>query len=221
MEFKILKEYIKKLVFRHTKLGVPRYSYNVEPEQLAEIISGIVSLSKNREKLNLLEIGVARGMTTRFIAEHIVRNKLAANFYCLDTFSSFTKSDLDHEIQQRGKDPSELNGFAYNDFQIWKRNFSEFEFIKAIKCDVGQFDFSNVVGGIDLVFLDVDLYLPTLKALRNMKNFLNDGAIVLVDDVADNNRWDGAFEAFFEFVSETGLDYQLVGNKCGKIIWDK
>ena len=115
---------------------------------------------------------------------------------------------------------SELSGFAYNDFEVWKRNFSKFEFINAIQCDAGKFDFQKIEGGVDFVFLDVDLYQPTINSLRNMKNYLNKGAILLVDDVADNNRWDGAFEAFFEFVKEEDVKYELIGNKCGKIIWN-
>ena len=160
-ELRMLKEYLKKLAFRYTKLGAPHYPYNVEPEQLSEIISGITLLSKNRKKLNLLEIGVARGMTTRFIAEHIERKNLDVAFYCLDTFSSFTSEDLDWEIKHRGKAKSDLVGFAYNDFEIWANNFSEFKFVNAIKCDASDFDFSNIAGGIDFVFLDVDLYKPT------------------------------------------------------------
>ena len=92
-----MKELLKKIAFRHTAMGTPKYEYNVEPEQLAEIISSIVHLGGKKNNLNLFEIGVARGMTTRFIAEHVMTNKLNAKFYCLDTFSSFTTDDLNFE----------------------------------------------------------------------------------------------------------------------------
>lgn len=216
-----MKEFLKKIAFRYTSFGAPKYEYNIEPEQLAEIISSIVHLGKNNKNLNLFEIGVARGMTTRFIAEHVARNRLNAKFYCLDTFSSFTTDDLNFETAHRGKSLSELNGFAYNDFEVWKRNFSKYKFIHAIQCDASKFDFQMIEGGIDFVFLDVDLYQPTINSLRNMKNYLNKGAILLVDDVADNNKWDGAFEAFFKFVEEEDIKYELIGNKCGKITWNE
>ena len=60
-----------------------------------------------------------------------------------------------------------------------------------------------------------------LNVLKNCKEFLNDGAIVLVDDVKDNNHWDGSYEAFFEFVREQNLKYEIIGSKCGKFIWNK
>lgn len=220
MAFRHFKEFSKKMAFRYTKFGAPRYEYNIEPIQLSEIISSITSLEKRKDNLNLLEIGVARGMTTRFIAQHITKSRLNANFYCLDTFSSFTTEDLNFEKEHRGKSLNDLYGFAYNDFEVWKRNFSGFEFITAIQCDASKFDFETIDGGIDFVFLDVDLYRPTIKSLRNMKNHLNKGSIILVDDVADNNRWDGAYQAFFEFVEEEKVQYELIGNKCGKIIWN-
>ena len=34
----ILTENIKKLIFRHTNFGKPKYKYNVEPVQLVELI---------------------------------------------------------------------------------------------------------------------------------------------------------------------------------------
>lgn len=215
-----MKEFLKNIAFRYTKLGAPKYEYNVEPEQLAEIISSIVHLGKKKNNLNLLEIGVARGMTTRFIAEHVQRNNLTTKFYCLDTFSSFTTDDLNFETTHREKNLNELRGFGYNDFEVWKQNFSKFEFANAIQCDAGKFNFHKIEGGIDFVFLDVDLYQPTINSLRNMKNHLNNDAIILVDDVADNNSWDGAFEAFFEFVREENVKYEIIGNKCGKIVWN-
>ena len=46
-----------------------------------------------------------------------------------------------------------------------------------------------------------------------MRNYLNDRAIVLVDDIIDNNRWDGAFEAFFEFVK---ISIFNIWNRCSK-----
>ena len=43
------------------------------------------------------------------------------------------------------------------------------------------------------------------------------GGILLVDDVKDNDTWDGSYEAFMEYVKENNLNYKLVGNKSGLI----
>ena len=66
---KIILEIIKKFIFNHTRFGAPSYSYNLEPIQLSEII---LSIEKIKDlKGSICEIGVARGMTSRFICEHL------------------------------------------------------------------------------------------------------------------------------------------------------
>ena len=66
---KIIIETIKKFIFNNTPFGAPSYSYNLEPIQLSEII---VSIEKIKNiKGSICEIGVARGMTSRFICEHL------------------------------------------------------------------------------------------------------------------------------------------------------
>lgn len=212
-----MKELAKKIVFRYTSMGVPKYPYNIEPIQLAEIVKGIdFTLKNNSIKGSLVEIGVARGLTSRFIVEHCLNNGYSNDFYCLDTFSSFTENDIVYEVDKRGKSRSELVGFAYNSFEIWKRNFSKYNFVKPIKCDASSFDFSKI-SPISFCFLDVDLYLPTKNVLKNIFPYLNTSAIVIVDDVMDNNCWDGAYQAFMEFTEENDLSYEIVGNKCGVI----
>jgi hypothetical protein len=207
-------ETIKKFIFRYTKLGAPVYAYNLEPLQLAEIIN---SLDKLKEVDGCIcEIGVARGMTTRFISEYLQELKKIPNFYCIDTFSSFIKDDINYEIEHRQKKKSELTGFSYNNFESWKNNFKNYKFIKAIKTDVKNFDFQEIKP-IKFALLDVDLYLPTLSALQNLKKSMTKGGIIIVDDVSENNSWDGAGQAFNEFVKENSLKFRLVGKKCGII----
>ena len=81
-------------------------------------------------------------MTSRFIAEHLMNSIINNNFYCIDTFSSFTQKDLNYEIENRCKSKRELLGFSYNDFEKWKKNFFEFKNVKPLKADVNSFDFN-------------------------------------------------------------------------------
>ena len=92
-------------------------------------------------KGSIVEVGVARGMTSRFVAEPVARQGYDCDFYCVDTFSSFVGEDLDFEVERRGKRRSDLAAFACNDFEIWQRNFRELPFVGAIQADAGKFDF--------------------------------------------------------------------------------
>ena len=212
---KKLTELIKRLIFRHTNFSKPSYKYNVEPAQLSELIKSIDRLATGR-KNTIVEIGVARGMTTRFLAEHISLNNYNVDYFCLDTFSSFIDKDINYEVEKRNKNKKDLLAFEYNDYLKWKKNFQEYKFIKPIKCDCSTFDFSSIAP-INLCFLDVDLYKPTINTLNNIWDFMAEDSVIIIDDVKENNEWDGAFQAFMEFVNEKKLNYYLVGTKCGVI----
>jgi hypothetical protein len=167
---------------------------------------------------NIVEIGVARGLTTRLICEHLILQQMheKQTLFALDTFSSFTERDLQFEIEKRGKTRNELLGFAYNDYEIWKRNFLDFAFVKAIQTDCVDFDYRRI-SPIKLVFLDVDLYLPTTKTLPKVYEQLVKGGVILVDDVKNKTEWDGAYQAYIEFCQSIGISPKIIGNKCGLI----
>ncbi len=209
-----IKDFFKKIVFNYTNFGKPNFPYNLEPSQLSEIVFSLDEV-ENIEGC-ICEIGVARGMTTRFICEHINNKSKNTKFYCIDTFSSFEKEDINYEVKSRNKNKSDLIGFSYNNFKRWKKNFEEFKFVNPIKADVKKFDFKKIKP-IKLVILDVDLYVPTITALNNIKGCMSKGGILIVDDIKKNERWDGAEQAFYEFVRKESLDFKLVGNKCGVI----
>ena len=214
-----IREMTKSLLFRNTLIGKPAYDYQLEPIQLAEIVFGLEVIMEGRTSpATIVEIGVARGMTSRFIAEHIRASGHDVRFFCIDTFSSFTDEDLTHEETCRGKSRNDMALFAYNDFTAWKRNFREFEFVTPIQADAGRFDYSKI-GPIDFCFLDVDLYRPTLSALDRLWPNMADRSILMVDDVNEHDPlWDGAHEAFMEFARERELPFRLTGKKCG-VLW--
>jgi O-methyltransferase len=208
-------EVAKKFAFRHTSFAGPRYSYCVEPIQLTTLINEIERLKPVRGCV--VEIGVARGMTTRFLAEHFIRNKISdTKIYAIDTFSSFTEDDLQHEVNVRGKSLTALKRFSYNDYEVWAKNFSEFPFVRPIKTDCAAYDYS-VLKPIKLAFLDVDLYIPTKKTLPKLYENLVEGGVILIDDVLNNRTYDGAYQAYTEYCSEKNIVPTFIGNKCGVI----
>ena len=211
-----LKELAKSFAFKYTKFGAPNYSYNVEPIQLMTLVKEFERLKLTEG--NIVEIGVARGMTTRFMCEHIYKQKFdkSLHYYAIDTYESFTKNDLRYEVEVRGKSFVELQGFAYNNFEIWSQNFSHFKFVKPIKADCSHFDYS-MISPIKLSFLDVDLYLPTIQALFKIYDATIHDGVILVDDVEDNSRYDGAYQAYMEFCNQKNIKPLIIGNKCGVI----
>lgn len=213
---KTLKEKAKTLIFRHTSLAAPTYRYNIEPIQLAYLIIEIERL-KNVHG-NIVEIGVARGLTTRFLAQHIKNQNLdqSLKLYAVDTFESFTEADLAFEVSNRGKSLDALDAFKYNDYDVWKSNFTEFKFVVPVQSDCSIVDY-NKLGPIKVAFLDVDLYLPTQKTLPKLYSALVPGGVILVDDVLQGTDYDGAYQAYMEFCEAVGQTPEVIGNKCGVI----
>ena len=207
---------IKLLVYKGLNIGSPKYPYMVEPSQLALLVNELDKLKDSES--SVIEIGTFRGMTTRFLCEHITRQNLnSISYWAIDTFNSFTKEDVDFEVIERGKKRSSISsGFIVNDFDIFKKNFKDYPFLNVIKGNCTEVNY-EAMKPIKLVFLDVDLYLPTIKVLRRVFSLLEEGGIIIVDDVMENNTWDGAYQAYIEFCEELNITPEIVGNKSGII----
>jgi hypothetical protein len=213
---KSAREAVKSFTFRFTKLGAPTYRYNIEPIQLALLVNECERLRSSVG--NIVEIGVARGLTTRFLCEHIANQGLdkTLTLYAIDTFDSFTRGDLEFEVNERGKSLSELEGFSYNDLETWQKNFAQYPFVRALKADCALVEYGTIAP-IKIALLDVDLYLPTKKTLPKLYASLIEGGVILVDDILDKSVYDGAYQAYMEFCTDVGIAPYFVGNKCGVI----
>jgi hypothetical protein len=209
-----VKEIAKRIAYRHTRLGAPSYPFGIEPILLSCILQHMEKIQDST--VSIVEAGVARGMTTRFLLEHMRISELKNKYFAIDTFSGFVESQIVHEQEHRGKDASSMRLFQYNDFEIWKRNFVDFKQLIAVQADISSFDFSTVKP-IEVFVLDVDLYIPTIAALRNVWDHMSQSGVIYLDDIAPNNNWDGSLQAFEEFVKETGARSKRVGKKSGMI----
>lgn len=207
--------FIKKFIFRYTPFGAPNFPYSVEPIELATLVMEIDRLRATRGAI--VEIGVARGMTTRFMVTHLISMGINDQLiYAIDTFSSFLDRDIEYEKFARGKKAINRKWFDYNDFNVWSRNFSSFAFVKPIQADCAEFDYSSLAP-IKLALPDVDLYLPTIKALPGLYENLVEGGVILVDDVRDKSTFDGAYQAYMEFCGTLKREPHIIGQRCGII----
>jgi predicted O-methyltransferase YrrM len=89
-----------------------------------------------------------------------------------------------------------------------------FSDVISVATDVKRYSLPD---SISFCLLDVDLYKPTLYALETMWPRLSTGAIVVVDDCKDFEKWDGAYQAYIEFTSAMKLKPQVVLEKLGII----
>lgn len=213
------REFAKKIAFRSKALNwvsKPTYRYNLKPAQLAFLVDAI---DRTRHLGgNIVEVGVARGMTTVFLNQHMREAGDARQYICVDTFSGFTQEAVAYERERRGKDDRGLAGFAYNDASVFRKNIESNGFsVSIIQKDCGLLDKADI-GNVSVALLDVDLYLPTMRAIGTIYDQLQTGGVMMVDDVAMGTNYDGAAVAYFEFCLERGLPPLVIAGKAGMLV---
>lgn len=208
---------LKRIAFRSRLLNWlsrPRYEYNVEPAELAFLVDAI----DRTEHLSgaIVEIGVARGMTTVFLNEHLSAIEDTRRYLCVDTFSGFTADDIAYEVARRGKNGAVFGGFTYLDRDVFARNIAAYKRVLILQKDCNLLTAADL-GQISVAFLDVDLYKPTKHALAVIFECLQPDGVILVDDVRPDGIYDGAHAAYMEFCEAYGIKRRLVGNKAGAV----
>ena len=165
-----------------------------------------------------MEIGCAFGASTVLLKKYIDHFGCSKKYFAIDTFSGFTDGDIDHEINVRGKSKKISSAFRQNKIGWVEHSLrlAGVQGVELIRADCSQFDYSRI-GEIAFCLVDVDLYKPVIKALEAIRPLLAKGAIVVVDDCQPHPMWDGALQAYVEFMEKHGLQQEIVCEKYGII----
>lgn len=193
-----------------------RYCYNFAPAQLAYLCECI---DRTKEIPGaVLEVGCANGHSTVFLNKHIDFLGVEKPYVALDTFSGFTDRDVDYETGQRRKRSGAFDGFRMNSVKWFKKTCQDagIDRVRTIKADICSFAF-DAQDRFSFCLLDVDLYLPTKSALEKTYPLMSHGGIIVVDDCRPNRRFDGAYQAYMEFVATHDLPVQIILQKLGVI----
>ena len=213
-------------IFR--SIWYPRYEFQMTPRQLCFLADCLNRTAKVHG--SIVEIGCAHGLTTTFLYEYMVSSGFKKEYVCIDTFCGFTDEDINIEVSQRGKNMHTYtevfkdNDAAWFEESLKKRGISD---ICIIEGDVSELAEGDLPKHIAFCLVDVDLYRPVQSALRKIYPRLSHGGIIVVDDcwykpshsfapdVAKD--YDGAMQAYHEFVRDNGLPEKLVEEKLGII----
>ena len=217
--FYILREILKRAAFK-TGLFTTRYEYLITPGQILALLSAL----KSGEDIegDVIEVGVARGKTTVLLNRYLDEVESDKTYYAVDTFGGFVKEDVEFEKSKRDKSVYSFSGFSYNDRKVWEKvvlQKNRIERVKVIENDIKKIDFPESQR-FSTVFIDVDLYQPTLNALGKIYPLTAPGGTIIVDDVwvSESGAYDGAKQAFMEFIEENGIkNYEVLPPRCGII----
>jgi hypothetical protein len=217
-----LGELAKRMAYRSKWLNFlsrPRFPlFGMQPAQLAWLVDKIDDTRReNKTPGVVVEVGVGLGMTTVFLLEHMKLCQDTRPYYCIDTFGGFLKKDIDFEEKHRSKDRREMEGrFAYNKMEVFENNLRKAGYANpvVICADASAMDFSQIAP-IDVMLLDVDLYVPTKAVLWQIVKSLNTRAYIMVDDCQPDSLWDGSDQAYNEFMLSRAKPRLIVGTKGG------
>jgi len=221
-----MKQYIRYLavkIFKSLSFYSPlkryvfyRYPYNFSPPQLIFLCDCIEQTKEL--KGSILEIGCESGNTTVFLNKHMDFLGIEKNYLCIDTFSGFTKNDINYEVMNRGKEEDKLDGFRVNHKKWFDETIKSngINRVKSFQADVSEFDFKETKL-ISFCLIDVDLYIPIKAALDKVYPLMAKGGIIVVDDCKQNNLFDGAYKAYIEFIETHQLPKKIILDKLGII----
>jgi len=195
-----------------------RYQYNFSPSQLTLLLNGLEKSSKLSG--NFAEFGCAFGATTVVLNKHLDELGVTdRSYFCVDTFSGFDPSDIEVEVLERGKVKQDyMYAFRENSKALFDYTLSlnDVKRVKSFCCDVKLFDFTEC-GRLSFCLIDLDLYSPTLHTLGRVYDLMLPGGLIFIDDCVDNNRFDGAYSAYFEFCKSKCIEPKIVGKKIGLV----
>ena len=194
----------------------PRYPYWVTPGTLSQMVQLINQLSTRSGAV--VEVGVARGITSVFLLEHLRTTEDPRPLIMIDTFSGFTKEDVYHEVRHRRRRKQDLSDFSYGSAKAVAADLDRLGYrnYQIIVEDCTVTDWSDI-GPIAALLLDVDLYRPTKTVLERAWPHLLPGGGIVVDDCVTPHWADGSMEAYVEFINACGLPFTRVGGKAAMV----
>jgi hypothetical protein len=161
------------------------------------------------------EVGVFEGTTTIMLNKYMQSKNINKKYFAIDTFSGFTQNDIDYEVTKRNKDPTSYilfkNSKATFDARIKRSNITN---VISIQADVNSFNFSSL-DPLSFVLLDVDLYLPIKRSIKELYSIMTSGGIIVVDNCEANSPWDGAKQAYEEFMQEHNWPTEIIFERLG------
>jgi O-methyltransferase len=213
------KRFIKDLLgrnqfFAHEMYTV--YPYMFDPDQLMFIASSLQEMHSVEGAC--VEIGCAQGATTAFVNRMLQQQGVRRRYVAIDTFEGFPVEQSDYEVNARGKPAHIKQSFTVNR-PAWVEKslaLAGVRGVELITADAATYDYS-ALKPIAWCLLDVDLYLPIRAALPGIYDALAPGGLIIIDDCQEDERWDGALQAYDEFVRERGLPRTIVHRKLGLI----
>jgi len=169
-------------------------------------------------KGSIVECGVYRGfgvMAWAKLSTILEPENLTRRIYGFDTFDGFPGLAEQDVSSRTDAAPHDLRADSYDELQALIREYDADRFlghvpkVELVKGDmtetIPRFVEANPHLLVSLLFIDCDLYEPTMAALRHFLPRMPKGAVLVFDDL-DNPLWPGETTALVEHRGMKGLE---------------
>ena len=174
-------------------------------------------------KGSIIECGVFRGfglMSWAKLSAILEPENLTRRIYGFDTFAGFPSVHGTKDVSALSTSGNKVGDLAAGSYDELRSLLAEYDKdrylghipkVELVKGDIAKtlpkFVESNQHLLVSLLYLDADLYEPTLAALEHVVPRMPKGAIIAFDEL-DNPKWPGETQALLEYMKERKLRLQ-------------
>ena len=154
---------------------------------------------------SVVEAGVWRGDFARFINMLFPRRRI----YLFDSFEGFSEKsfDLENDTYEQVRNWGGYKADTSVNTVLGKLPYPDRAVIKKGYIPETLIDIDDTFAFVNL---DMDLYMPTIEALRFFWDKMSPGGYIFVHDV---NNWDGCGKAVRDFCDEYGTGYICLNDR--------
>ncbi len=164
-------------------------------EHKLELISKALTATNPGEHELILEFGVSSGATLNYIAS--LTNRKVFGF---DSFEG---------LPERWRDGYPSGSFAVSEKPEVPENA---ELVEGWFEETLQPFLKEQAGTVAFLHIDCDVYSSTKTIFNHLKGRIQPGSVIVFDEYFNYPGWQhGEYQAFQEFISETGLGYRYIG----------
>ena len=208
----------KKLIFRSRfgKRFILQHDCGLTPTQLFVAMEAIVRQGGEGGPVNLVEVGIARANSTRFLSQFCSELEGSFRYFAVDTFSGFDSQSVELEVRMKGSRFA-WDNYSYLNYPLYEERRRELGYgnLEFVRHDAYHDRLKDL--SFSVVILDVDLELSTRQYLEFFHPRMRPGGVILIDDAAPDTKYDGALRAYSDFCSAKGLAPKFIFPKTAVI----
>jgi hypothetical protein len=144
-----------------------------------QIVSNLnVRAKQDGQVVQTVEVGVYKGGTSYFVASLAEKLDMQIHHHCFDTFEGHAAEDINKTIEI-GHKPTNFNDTSFDSVTEYLKRFTNVEIYKGRIQDTAR-AIQDVP--MHFVHLDMDIYEPTIFALKFFDERMIKGGVILLDD---------------------------------------